>query len=109
MSRHAAFLLAKIGPTAAPLLVDALHDKRSRVEQIAEALAMIGRPIAASLNLAVKSSEPASAQAAAFALGQIRPVAHDTAALLTAGLNDADTDVRAAFPDRDQLPGTARS
>ena len=49
VSRHAAFLLGKIGPTAAPLLLKSLSDKRSRIDQIAEALALIGRPIGASL------------------------------------------------------------
>jgi HEAT repeat protein len=97
VSRHAAFLLAKIGPTAVPLLLSSLNDKRSHIEQIAEALAMIGRPIGASLNQAIKSPEPRVRRGAALALGQVRPVAHDTVRILTAGLGDNDNDVRAAF------------
>jgi HEAT repeat protein len=97
VSHHAAFLLAKIGPTTAPLLLRSLNDKRSRIEQIAEALAMIGRPIGASLNVAIKTPEPRVRRGAALALGQIRPVAHDTVQLLTGGLSDPDNDVRAAF------------
>ena len=97
VSRHAAFLLARIGPKAAPLLLGSLKDKRSRIEQIAEALAMIGKPIGASLYLAVKSPEPRVRRGAALALGQTRPVARDTVRILTAGLNDTDNDVRAAF------------
>ena len=45
VSRHAAFLLGKIGPDAAPLLLDALRREESRIDQIAEALAQIGRPV----------------------------------------------------------------
>ena len=96
VSRLAAFLLGRMGPSAAPLLLSSLHDKRSHIEQIAEALAMIGRPIGASLSLAVKSSEPRVRSGAALALGQIRPVARDTVPSLTAGLNDSDNDVRVA-------------
>jgi HEAT repeat protein len=97
VSRHAAFLLARTGPSAAPLLLGSLSDKRSHIDQIAEALAMVGRPIAAPLNLALKSSEPRVRRGAALALGQIRPVARDTVSSLTAGLTDTDNDVRAAF------------
>src|SRR5262249_17914839 len=96
-SRHAAFLLAKMGPPAGPLLLEALADHGSHIEQIAEALAMIGTPIVASLSQAVKSQEPRARRGAALALGQIRPVARDAVPLLTAGLSDADNDVRAAF------------
>jgi HEAT repeat protein len=97
VSRHAAFLIAKIGPTAAPFLLNSMNDKRSRIDQIAEALAMIGKPISASLCLAIKSPEPRVRRGAALALGRIRPVANDTVRILTAGLSDTDNDVRAAF------------
>ena len=96
-SRHAAFLLARMGLDALPRLLGSLQDERSHIEQIAEALAMIGKPIVAPLFVAVKSSEPRVRRGAALALGQIRPVARDTVPLLTAGLNDGDKDVRASF------------
>ncbi len=44
VSRHAAFLLGKLGIPAAPRLLNALHHESSRIDQIAEALAQIGRP-----------------------------------------------------------------
>jgi HEAT repeat protein len=97
VARHAAFLLARSGPGAAPLLLGSLPDERSRIDQIAEALAMIGRPIVAPLKIALESSDPRVRRGAALALGQIRPVARDAVSSLTAGLHDTDNDVRAAF------------
>src|SRR5262249_33377519 len=96
VSRHAAFLLAKIGQAAGPFFLESLPDKRSHIEQIAEALAMIGAPIVASLKQAVKSPEPRVRSGAALALGQIRPVPRDAIPVLTAGLNDTDNEVRGA-------------
>ena len=45
VARHAAFLLGKSGPEAGPLLFTALHEQSSRIDQIAAALAQIGRPL----------------------------------------------------------------
>ena len=97
VSRHAAFLLGKIGPDAAPRLLDALHHESSRIDQIAEALAQIGRPVVGLLTQAVKAPEPRVRRGAALALGQIRPLAPGTVQKLTAGLDDPDPEVKAAF------------
>ena len=61
VARHAAFLLSKIGPDAAPRLLDALRDEKSRVDQIAEALAQIGRPVVPMLTQALKAPETSGA------------------------------------------------
>ncbi|MGP0065173.1 MAG: HEAT repeat domain-containing protein, partial [Isosphaeraceae bacterium] len=97
VSRHAAFLLGKIGAPAVPRLLEALRDERSRIDQIAEALAQIGRPAVGLLSQAVKAPEPRVRRGAALALGRIRPLAPGTVQTLTAGLNDPDPVAKAAF------------
>ena len=97
VSRHAAFLLGKLGADAAPRLLDGLRQETSRIDQIAEALAQIGRPVVGLLTRAIKDPEPRVRRGAALALGQIRPLAPGTVQKLTAGLADPDPDVRAAF------------
>jgi HEAT repeat protein len=96
-ARHAAFLLSRTGPEAAPRLLGALRHDTSRIEPIAEALAQIGRPAATLLSQAVGDPDPRVRRGAALALGRIRPVVPGTASKLTAGLSDPDGDVRAAF------------
>jgi HEAT repeat protein len=97
VARHAAFLLGKVGAGAAPLLLAALHDDKSRIDQIAEALAQIGRPIVGVLTGAVKDPEPRVRRGAALALGQIRPLVPGTVPALSAGLDDRDPLARGAF------------
>jgi HEAT repeat protein len=97
VSHHAAFLLGKIGPDAAPRLLKALHDERSRIDQIAEALAQIGRPAVGLLTQAVEAPEPRVRRGASLALGQIRPLAPGTVQKLRVGLEDRDPAVRSAF------------
>lgn len=97
VSRHAAFLLGRLGPDSAPGLIDALRHEKSRIDQIAEALAQLGRPVVASLMRAVESPEPRVRRGAALALGQIRPPAPGTVRKLTVGLVDPDPEVRATF------------
>jgi HEAT repeat protein len=97
VSRHAAFLLGRLGPEAAARLLKALRDKRTRIEQLAAALAEIGRPVAAQLVRELESAEPRVRRGAALALGQIRPLAPGVVPKLTAGLGDPDRDVRATF------------
>ena len=75
VARHAAFLLGKSGPDAAPRLLDALRREGSRVEPIAGALAQIGRPAVELLTRAVEDPDPRVRRGAALALGQIRPLA----------------------------------
>ena len=58
VARHAAFLLGKSGPMAAPLLLSALHEKSSRIDPIAEALARIGRPFVDALAKAIQDPDP---------------------------------------------------
>jgi HEAT repeat protein len=97
VARHAAYLLRKIGPDAAPLLLKALPDEQSRIDQIAEALGQIGRPVAELLTRSLDAPEPRVRRGAALALGQVRPLATGTVPRLTAGLNDPDVEVKAAF------------
>ena len=97
VSRHAGFLLGKIGADAAPRLLAALEHDSSRIDQIALALAQIGRPAIEPLRRAVKAQAPRVRQGAALALGQIRPLAAGTVPALTAGLDDPDPLARAAF------------
>ncbi len=96
VARHAAFLLGKLGPEAIPRLLGALRRPDSRVDQIAGALAQIGRPAAMALMQAVKDPEPRVRRAAALAMGEIRPPAPDTAQALAVALGDPDREVRAA-------------
>jgi HEAT repeat protein len=97
VSRHAAFLLRKLGPDAAPLLLNALPLEESRIDQIAEALALIGRPVVELLKQETASKNPRIRRGAALALGQIRPLAAGTVPKLIAGLADPDLDVRVGF------------
>jgi HEAT repeat protein len=97
VARHAAFLLGKIGPEAAPLLLKALDHEKSRIDQVAEALSQIGRQVVELLTQAIRAPQPRVRRGAALALGQIRPLAPGTAQKLTAGLRDPDHAVRAAF------------
>jgi len=97
VARLAAYLLGKVGPEAAPLLLRALADEKSRIAPIAEALAQIGRPISGLLTQSINASESRVRQGAALALGRLRPVAPGTAQRLTVGLSDRDSEVKAAF------------
>ena len=97
VSRHAAYLLGKLGMDATPLLLRALRQEKSRIDQIAEALAQIGRSAAGLLTQAVEAPEPRVRRGAALALGQIRPVSPGTVRKLTVGLGDADREVKTAF------------
>jgi HEAT repeat protein len=97
VARHAGYLLGKSGPDAAPLLLTSLHEKTSRVEEIAGALAQIGRPIVDALAQALKDPDPRLRRGAALALGQIRPLPAGIAQKLTVGLGDPDREVKGAF------------
>ena len=95
VARDAAYLLGRIGPDAAPALLDALHHEKSRIDPIADARAhraAIGGPAAQAL----KAPAPRVRRGAALALGQMRPLAPGTVQNLSAGLHDADTAVKAA-------------
>ncbi|WP_422930458.1 HEAT repeat domain-containing protein [Singulisphaera sp. PoT] len=96
-ARMSAYLLGKLGTDATPMLLGALEQKQSRVDQIAEALSQIGRPIVPRLLEGLKSPEPRVKQASALALGKIRPVSQGTAQALTVGLSDHEPEVKAAF------------
>ena len=88
---------ARAGPTRPRDSLNALRDESSRIDQIAEALAQIGRPVASVLTQAVKVADPRVRRGAALALGQIRPLAPGTVQVLTVGLADPDPTVKAAF------------
>jgi HEAT repeat protein len=96
VARHAAYLLGKVGPDAIPRLVDGLRDERSPIDPIAAALAQIGRPAIEPLTRAIEAPESRVRRGAALALGQIRPLAPDTARKLAVGLRDPDPKVRTA-------------
>jgi HEAT repeat protein len=96
---HAAFLLGKSGPDAAPRLINALRREGSRIDPIAGALAQIGRPAVEVLMRAIEDPEPRVRRGAALALGQIRPLAPGTAKKLIIGLTDPNPEVRLAFLD----------
>ena len=97
VARHAAFLLGKIGPEAAPRLLAGLRREDSRIDQIAEALAQMGRPVVGLLSRAITAPEARVRRGSALALGQIRPLPPGIARKLAAGLRDPDRAVRAAF------------
>ncbi len=97
VSRQAAFLLRKIGPEAAPRLLNALRLEKSRIDPIAEALALLGRPAVGPLMRAVDDSNPRVRRGAALALGQMRPLAPGASRKLTLGLKDPDAEVRESF------------
>ncbi len=94
---HAAFLLQQIGVDAAPTLVKALQQNESRIEQISQALALLGRPVVDLLVRALDDPAPRVRQGAALALGQIRPLSNEIVQKLAAGLDDSDRQVQAAF------------
>jgi HEAT repeat protein len=96
-ARQAAFLLQRLGPRAVNPLLNALRDEHSRIEPIAEALALIGQPATERLQAALADPEPRIRQGAALALGQIRPLPPGTVARLAAGLKDENQSVQAAF------------
>ncbi|WP_165249472.1 HEAT repeat domain-containing protein [Paludisphaera soli] len=95
-ARHAAFLLGRMGADAAPRLLRALADDRSRVGPIADALAGLGLPVAPTLVEAAASPSPRVRQAAVLALGSLRPLAPGAVEVMTKGLRDADPAVSAA-------------
>jgi HEAT repeat protein len=97
VSRHAAYLLGKIGPEAVARLIQALGHENSRIDLIAESLSQIGRPAVELLSRALQAPDPRVRQGAALALGQIRPVAPGVVSKLAAGLNDPDRAVKGAF------------
>ena len=85
-ARYAAFLLGKSGTDAAPLLLATLHKKECRIDEIAQSLAQIGRPVVDRLARALNDSDPRVRRGAALALGQIRPVPAGISEKLTVGL-----------------------
>jgi HEAT repeat protein len=97
VARHAAFLLGKLGPRAAPTLLEALEDERGRIDSIAQVLAGFGRPVVGALEHALDSSNSRVRRGAALALGQLRPMAPGTVDRLTVGLRDGDGEVRSTF------------
>ena len=89
---------ARTGPDAAPRLLAALPNESSRIDQIAEALAQIGRPVAPTAHAGRPVARCARVRrGAALALGQVRPPAPGTVSALTAGLDDPDSAVKSAF------------
>ncbi len=96
VAKHASYLIQRLGPEAAPLLLDALRNESSYIEQIAEALAHIGRPISGLLISAIDDREPRVQRGAASALGRMLPATKDAVDKLTSGMNHPNEDVQAA-------------
>ena len=96
VARHAAYLIQRLGSEAAPVLLLALRDENSRIEQIGEALAHIGRPIAGLLISAIDDPDPRVQRGAASALGRLLPATKEAVDKLTSGLNHPNRDVQAA-------------
>ncbi|MEO8268472.1 MAG: HEAT repeat domain-containing protein [Aureliella sp.] len=94
---QAAFLLHLRGPEGVTVLLHALTDERARVEHIARALALVGQPALEPLNAALADSNPRVRQAAAMALGQIRPLRQETIQKIADGLTDQDHAVQLAY------------
>ncbi len=97
VSRHAAFLLGKMGSAAAPRLLK--PSGRSRAASIRSPRPWprsAGRRLGCSRRRS-RTRSLASDEGAALALGQIRPLAPGTVQKLAAGLDDPDRQVRAAF------------
>lgn len=93
---HAAFLLQELGTDAIEPLLSAASHPHSRLDQIGQAIARIGTAAVDSLHDAIANANSRIRQAAAMALGEIRPVASGTIDLLAAGLNSPDTATQAA-------------
>jgi HEAT repeat protein len=96
VARHAAYLLGVSGAVGVPRLLHALHDEKCRVDQIAAALAQVGRPATPLLTEALTSADSRVRRGAALALGQIRPLAPGTVPKLTTALSDHDLAVKVA-------------
>jgi HEAT repeat protein len=94
---HAAFLLHLRGEAGAAALRGGLELEECRPAQIAQALALIGPPMVEPLTDALDDPQPRVRQAAALALGQIRPLNEETVSRLAQGLADENRDVQAAF------------
>ena len=96
VARHAAYLIHRLGSGSAPVLLAALRDKSSNIEQIGEALAQIGRPITGLLISAIDDPDPRVQRGAACALGRLLPATQEAIDKLTIGLNYPNQDVQAA-------------
>jgi HEAT repeat protein len=99
VSRTAAWLLQKTGVDGAAVLIEALGDERTRVEQLADAMAGIGSRVLDALTAALRDERPRVRRGAALALGRLRPVAPTAAENLTAALADPEPQVQVAALD----------
>ena len=108
VSRHAAFLLGKIGPRRGPpaARTPSAARRAGSIRSPRPWRRSAGRSWHGSIQ-AVESPEPRVRRGAALALGQIRPLAPGTVQKLTAGLNDPDPEVKGSLPHRDRLPRSA--
>ena len=85
---HAAFLLQELGSEGAGILLQAAQETENHVDQIGRALGLVGPAINGELVDALSHSHPSVRQAAAHALGEIRPTDDKTVNALTSGLHD---------------------
>lgn len=93
---QATFLLQRAGIPSAPVLIKALENKASRIDQLARGLALLGPQVVELLSTALDDPEARVRQGASLALGQIRPLPGHVVELLTTRLDDSDRDVQKA-------------
>ena len=96
IAKHAAFVMAKLGQEAAPLLVDSLQSEVNHVEMIGDTLGGLGSRIQPWLVDQMSHSNPLARRTAARALGQVRPTNPSGIEILRRGLSDEDRLVQAA-------------
>lgn len=104
VAEHAAYLLHVLGPGAIEIMLsslerDALSTDRNaaRVRAAAHAISLIGPSALDPLYQAIGDTRPQVRQAAALAMGEIRPVTSRTVDTLAAGLQDSDRATQEAF------------
>ena len=96
IARHAAFVIAKLGQDAAPILIDSLQGEAGHVEIVGDALGGLGSRIQSWLVDQMSYSNPRVRRAAGKALGQVRPASTIAVEQLRRGLSDDDRLVQAA-------------
>lgn len=93
----AAYLLQTQGGDAVPVLLQAAADRRSRLDQLAKALALVETPLEPTLYEALYDSDLRKQQVAALALGLRRPLLSGTAQRLADGLRESEGELQRAY------------
>lgn len=93
----AAYLLQTQGGESVPALLQAAEDERSRLDQLAKALALVETPLELTLCEVLRGSDTRGQQVAALALGFRRPLLPDTSSRLADGLRESEGELQRAF------------